>query len=100
MRWQNVKGSDRYPVCRCLTWKQHWLNFSGATSCPEVCGIYGCSDVAEVGAHVYNSNPDASKEEYILPMCKKHNGQDIEFDLAERLAPANRSVTCDTAGAS
>lgn len=90
--WKNKNGtSDR--SCYCGTWKQHWINYS-KKNWPLICSVKGCSNSAEVGAHVYNTN--ISKKEYIVPMCKSCNRLTEEFYLNKDvvLVNANVSETC------
>ena len=93
---QNVNGSsDRSPTCpKCGSWKQHWLNYSGARVWPEHCSVKGCTNPAHDGAHVqfrHNGNW------YIVPLCKACNGkrgQSLELCDDTRTASANRAETC------
>ena len=96
MWMHNINGSsDRSPTCKCGSWKNHWLNFSGARVWPSSCSVKGCTNAADVGAHVqYKTNGDW----YIVPMCYSHNnmqGQSVELCDDTRTAPANRSKTCN-----
>jgi hypothetical protein len=79
--------------CDCGSWKKHWLNFSNQ-KWPNTCSVYGCDNVAEVGAHIFATNVD-DKSEYIIPMCKKCNARTDEFTIKQnRKVSANISKTC------
>ena len=51
-RWRvvNIDGTAGNK-CGCGTWKRHWENETGRRW-PSYCGIHGCRNYAEVGAHV------------------------------------------------
>lgn len=56
----------------CGTWTEHWEYHARQRA--TTCCVQGCSNTAEVGAHV--NMPfceNAEKLTYIGPMCKKHN---------------------------
>ena len=96
MWMHNINGSsDRSPNCKCGSWKNHWLMFSGAKSWPTHCSVKGCSNSADVGAHVqYRANGNW----YIVPMCSAHNnmrGKSVDLRDDTITAIANRSQTCD-----
>ena len=92
--WKNKKGTTNRS-CKCGSWKQHWINFSGKPW-PTKCSISGCNGTADVGAHIINSDEDVHGE-YIVPACYSCNQVDGEFDLKEHvtLVSANKQNTCE-----
>lgn len=90
--WKNKNGTG-VRACRCGSWKQHWLNFSGE-SWPDFCSVKGCMNAPTLGAHVFNG---AVSGERIVPMCDSCNKISGEFSLKANvtLVSANRSETCD-----
>ena len=93
MKVYNINGTSDN-TCKCGSWKQHWINFSGQ-KWPKCCCEKNCSNSAEVGAHVQKVN--GSMRWYIVPFCKKHNNkaQSLEILDSTILVPANRSETCE-----
>jgi hypothetical protein len=93
--WKNVSGSGDQK-CKCGSWKQHWLNFSGATEWPSECSIKGCSEKPVDGGHLRCSENNL---EYIAPLCSKHNNpnntEEMTLKGGVKLARANRSETCE-----
>lgn len=90
--WKNKRGTaDR--ACKCGTWKQHWLNFSGETW-PTSCSVGGCTKAPTLGAHVIN--PDVTGER-IVPMCDSCNKLSDDFSLKGGVScpSANKSETCE-----
>jgi len=90
--WKN-KGGTAERSCKCGTWKQHWLNFSGK-SWPNACSVKGCSAVPTLGAHVHN--PSVSGER-IIPMCTTCNKKTDSFDVKADVTfvKANKAETCE-----
>lgn len=80
--------------CKCGSWKQHWLNFSGE-KWPEKCSVWGCNNTATLGAHVYSVA--SSTAEYIIPACDSCNKRSDEFQLSSftKKVSANQSKTCN-----
>lgn len=91
--WKNKNGTDERE-CKCGSWKQHWINSSGK-KWPEKCSISGCSNNAELGAHIINTS--ISREEYIVPACESCNHLTDEFDLKAdtEFVSANKQKTCE-----
>lgn len=93
--WQNKGGTGNRDTCRCGSWKNHWLRFSGSTVWPLYCCVSGCYNYAEDGGHAIN---DYQSGEWILPMCKKHNNPNYtdKFSISSStyIASANRGDTC------
>lgn len=89
--WSNVNGSGERK-CRCGSWKQHWINFSGK-EWPSICSVKGCYERPVLGAHV--RNPDV-KGEKIIPMCWGCNQLENKFSLKDGVTcvSANMSETC------
>ncbi len=90
--WRNASNTgDR--SCKCGSWKNHWINYSNK-EWPKTCSIRGCSNTAELGAHI--SNPDVQGEQ-IVPACASCNNSDKGFNLKAGtvFVSANRSKTCE-----
>lgn len=94
--WTNVKGSGNRVTCKCRSWKNHWLKYSGKKQWPNYCCVKGCTETAEDGGHVKNQNVEG---EWIIPLCKTHNNPNCteEFEICNNTygAPANRAETCE-----
>ena len=90
--WKNKNGTENRS-CKCGTWKQHWINFSGE-EWPIFCSVSGCFNFAELGAHVINSKVSGEK---IVPMCKGCNNKSTDFNIREGtvFVDANVSNTCE-----
>ena len=91
--WKNKKGtSNRF--CKCGSWKNHWLKFSGK-SWPEKCSVLHCCNIATLGAHIINNDDNVSGE-YIAPFCDSCNKLDDKFDLKSNtiVFSANINETC------
>ena len=89
--WKNKVGtSDR--SCGCGSWKQHWINGAGKDQ-PRYCSVYGCSNQATLGAHIYNSNVES---EWIAPLCDSCNKISSEFSLSDgsTVVPTNKNNCC------
>jgi len=84
--------------CSCGTWKQHWMNVTGRRW-PKTCGVLGCRNDAELGAHVQLDDGRSKERWYILPMCRPCNGKkhnlEAKMDKRYYLAWARKSKTCD-----
>ena len=93
--WKNKSGTGSRPSCRCGSWKNHWLNYSGSRFWPTNCCVSGCYNRAEDGGHVTNSYYQG---EWILPLCREHNNPNntasFSIKLGSYVAPANRANTC------
>jgi hypothetical protein len=91
--WKN-KGGTADRSCKCGSWKQHWL-YGTKKDWPGKCFVEGCTNKAEVGAHIHNPNV---KGEYIAPFCTSCNAKGTEsiFTLKDvsMLFSANQSETC------
>ena len=71
------------------SWKDYWMAKAGK-NWPYYCPVPGCSERAEVGAHVKLANSYSNKW-YIVPLCYKHNNNhDATFYVdSEMLVPVN-----------
>jgi len=82
--------------CNCGSWKAHWVNCSRKPF-PKTCRSHGCTNIAEVGAHVLKHNSRDQKT-YIVPFCRTCNGynSDVVFELnaGTTLVWANKQKTC------
>jgi len=90
--WKNKSGTAERE-CKCGSWKQHWINFSGK-KWPERCSVLGYSATPTIGAHVINP---AVTGEKIIPMCASCNKITGSFNIKSEvtLVSANKSKTCD-----
>ena len=90
--WKNKAGTGER-VCKCGSWKQHWVNFS-KKPWPSQCSVAGCMNAPTLGAHIIN---DDVKGEKIVPMCDSCNKKTGTFNLKDgiSLVNANRSETCE-----
>ncbi|MBN3059738.1 hypothetical protein ABRP70_12330 [Pectobacterium odoriferum] len=57
-------------TCSCGSWLKHWENITCQKS--SYCGNGGCTNNAEVGAHVKKSGNNDNAH-YIVPLCKECN---------------------------
>jgi hypothetical protein len=89
--WSNKAGTAER-ACRCQTWKQHWLNYSGQTW-PAQCAVQACSSRPTLGGHV--THPAVSGEK-IVPMCDacNHHGSKFSRKPGTVLVSANQAETC------
>lgn len=89
----NIDGTSDN-TCKCGSWKQHWINFSGQ-KWPTYCCEKKCLNHAEVGAHVQRLH--GSKHWFIVPFCKAHNNKAYSLEILDntKLVSANRSETCE-----
>lgn len=95
MRLKNLKGTSNN-TCHCDSWLDHWRKYnSGSDPLPGCCGESSCGSSPEVGAHVIKVD-STDKDWYIVPLCKKHNKEDEEFELFSgvKLAKAAVNKTC------
>ena len=97
MKILNINGTAKLK-CNCGTWKKHWENVTGS-KWPKKCGVKGCKNGAEVGAHVKYDDGRTGDHWYILPMCRACNGKrrkltDVSADKRFWVAWASRARTC------
>ena len=92
MKVFNINGTSDN-VCKCGSWKAHWIKFSGK-DWPNYCCEKSCMNPPTVGAHVEKVN--GSNSWYIVPLCDKHNKATNEMELYGNptLVTANRGLTC------
>lgn len=91
---KNINGtSDNPPPSGYSSWLDYWRNETGSSRC--TCCVMGCSNSAEVGAHVQIKDGRVGNEWYIAPMCKYHNNyhntEPMYLDSRVTLVSANRS---------
>ncbi len=95
MKVVNINGTSDN-VCRCGSWLQHWINYSGQ-SLPTYCSEKACRKKPEVGAHVQKDST-YDKDWYIIPLCSDCNakkGESLEISDSIALVSANKSKTCE-----
>ena len=92
--WKNANGTSARN-CRCGSWKNHWLNYSGTSLWPRTCSVAGCYNQAILGAHIFN--PSISNKIYIVPMCDSCNKTRYALTLKGgiKLALSNKQETCE-----
>jgi hypothetical protein len=92
-RIKNINGTSQ-TNCKCGSWLQHWINFSGqnATYCKEIT----CTKTDLVGAHVQKAD-STDQNWYIVPLCKDHNKSTGELEIRDgiKLVSANKKETCE-----
>lgn len=68
----NLNGTTG--ACRCGTWLNHWLNYSGR-QLPKQCSVSGCTREDLVGGHVKirRASTPTGGTHYIVPICKGCN---------------------------
>lgn len=90
---RNVVGSSN-DDCKCGTWLKHWENYSNQET-PDYCIVANCLEKDLVGAHVKKFD-SADKNEYIIPICQKHNRSSEVLTVSDDydLVSANVSETC------
>jgi len=95
--WRNKKGTGERN-CKCGSWKDHWIKFSGK-EWPDLCSVAGCEEKPTLGAHIINSNVSGEK---IVPMCDSCNKSADVFSLKSGISKvsANTSETCEGTQAS
>jgi hypothetical protein len=81
-------------TCRCGSWLQHWIKFSGRQT--GICNAFGCfrSDLA--GALV-QKDTSYDMDWYVIPFCTLHNGSTIPIEVVSGtvLVPVNKQMTCE-----
>lgn len=87
----NINGTSAN-ICKCTSWLQHWVNYSGRTL-PTYCGETTCTKAPEVGAHVQKDG-STDRSWYIVPLCKTHNSSMGTLDVTLDLVSANVANTC------
>jgi hypothetical protein len=90
--WSNKKSKVER-LCKCGTWKQHWIN-EAEKPWPATCSIQGCPNKPTVGAHITNT---AIAGEKIVPMCDSCAAAIGTFTLkGEVTVPSgNKAITCE-----
>lgn len=89
----NVNGISA-TTCKCRNWLYHWKKFGGGST-PLYCPVTKCFEKGLVGTHVQKDSA-TDKNWYILPLCKKHNGETGKsLEIGDFvLVSANVSQTC------
>lgn len=92
---KNVNGTAGRK-CNCGSWIKHWRDYSGSKR--SKCSVLGCSNEAEVGAHVIHTDKRTSNKQWIVPLCRpcnhKYNDKNMPIDSRVDLISANVSITC------
>jgi len=86
----NINGADGLE-CRCGSWLDHWLKYSGQ-ALPRYCSEAGCYLRPEAGAPVQRDGGSNDPEWYIIPVCHAHNakkGEAFKINDSIKLVPAN-----------
>ena len=84
-RVKNVPHTSNDPLPRGFSsWEDVWKYHSGKPW-PYYCPVCGCSERAEVGAHV-RLYGDYSSRVFIVPLCYKHNNDhDAVFSVDDSM---------------
>ena len=70
MKFKNSKGS--LPVsCGCTSALEHWER--NVSKRAVNCSVLRCTKTDLVGGHIINAHGNASKAQFIVPLCKEHN---------------------------
>lgn len=92
---KNVKGTGRLS-CGCTSWIAHWRSFTRSRR--ATCAVMGCTNEAQVGAHVRSVDGRTDTQWWIAPFCRAHNlhtnEQDMILDSRVRLVAARKDITC------
>lgn len=81
----NVNGSSRHKTDQNgKSWKEHWLENTGE-EWPSHCCACHKKDKDLVGAHVRRTEGNASREQYIIPLCKECNKRTDKFNVNKKL---------------
>ena len=93
MKITNINGTSD-TTCKCGSWLQHWINFSGQSI--TYCPVGSCIKTDLVGAHVQKADSD-DKKWYIYPLCSTHNKSSGKLEVSDsyKLVSANKSETCE-----
>lgn len=93
--WQNATDTAD-ESCFCGSWKKHWERYSGRTW-PHLCSVSGCTNRAEVGAHV--KRPFVNNQVWIIPMCSEcnnpYNTSFFTIKQGTNPVPADPKLTCN-----
>jgi hypothetical protein len=92
MKVNNINGTSQN-ACPCGSWLMHWQRV--VRSAIARCSVLGCSNVAEVGAHVQKDGA-TDRRWFIVPLCKAHNAKAASLTIRDdiTLVPANVAQTC------
>ena len=69
-QFKNSNGSRTISCCSGNA-LLHWERNTGRKA--KQCSVLGCTKKAEHGGHVINCHGNASRRQYIIPLCRKHN---------------------------
>ena len=96
-RVKNLKGTSDNKCKRCKSWIRHWRNH--AKSIRSICCVLGCTNEAEVGAHVLIADRRTNQQWWIVPFCRKHNHYrnvgNMLIDVRTMLVSANVGLMCE-----
>lgn len=87
---RNVSNSS-WRSCTCGSWIEHWYAATGSSR--AYCAVLGCTNLAEVGAHVRILDRRSGDGLYIAPLCRAcnihHNTDEMWLDSRVDLISAN-----------
>jgi hypothetical protein len=75
---RNLRGTAGRRRCACGSWLDHWYNETRSSR--VICGVYGCGEMATVGAHVEIMRGQ-DRGHYIVPTCHACNMNPEIMDL-------------------
>lgn len=84
--YKNCNGS--VPLnCKCKGALKHWENNTNKTA--NQCSVSGCTKNAVVGGHVINCHGNASRQQFIIPLCFIHNNTNFKecFNVNLHITP-------------
>lgn len=74
-QYKNSNGSRTITCCN-RNALIHWERNTGQKA--KQCSVLGCTKKAEHGGHVINYHGNASRRQYIIPLCRKLNDPSFE----------------------
>ena len=78
---KNLKRTSGRKPRKFSSWQEFWEHYKKHPF--RDCSCAGCKAPAVVGAHVFKMDPEATKEWYIVPLCKSCNKKKDAFYVRE-----------------
>ncbi len=90
---KNVNGTTGLR-CKCASWLDHWRQNSKQKR--RTCAVIGCSNTAQVGAHLRSADRRTDRRWWIAPLCKRCNNsknrKEMFLDRRVVLVSANKKL--------